>query len=74
MDIRCSNNRAVVFLKIRFVSPEPCAPVPITAKLKRSLGAVNPFPSTWRGTIVIPAMAALPLLYKFSSVVFHGID
>ena len=34
----------------------PRPPTPTTAMLRRSLGAWNPRPSTWRGTIVNPAV------------------
>ena len=47
---------------IRFDVPMPCEK-PTTATLTVSLGAWNPAPpSTWRGTIVIPAaVAAVPM-------------
>ena len=39
------------------ITARPRPPTPTAAMLRRSLGAWNPRPSTWRGTIVNPAVA-----------------
>src|SRR4051812_32038510 len=44
----------------RLVRPMP--PTPTAATFNRSLGAVKPLPSTWRGTIAKPADVAATLV------------
>src|SRR4029079_1568003 len=44
-------------MRLRVFEP-PMPPIPTVATLTVSLGAWNPLPSTWRGTIVRPAPVA----------------
>src|SRR5262245_12263818 len=51
----------------------PCPPTPTAATLRRSLGAVWPRPSTWRGTIAKPAPVSATSETKSRRVIFFVI-
>src|SRR5262245_32883599 len=54
-------------IRLRVLDP-PMPPIPTVAILTVSLGAWNPLPSTWRGTIVRPAPVAATVVTNFRRV------
>src|SRR6476620_895268 len=54
-------------MRLRVLDP-PMPPIPTVAILTVSLGAWNPLPSTWRGTIVGPAPVAATVVTNFRRV------
>jgi hypothetical protein len=53
------------FVKISNIAFPPLPPAPIPAMFSLSLGATNPLPNTWRGTIKKPPAARVVSLIKF---------